>query len=120
MAYWMKALMGGAKDIIPQNVINEVSKPIISTPREKYRYNTDKQIKYAAYGLGWRIFDYDGYTMIFHSGGMRGYLSQLAFFPKHKMGIVVLQNARFGNNFLYKFIDQYFEIESEPVVKKAK
>jgi beta-lactamase class C len=120
MAYWLRALMGGKPEIIPPSVINEVSKPIISTPREKYRYNTEKRIKHAAYGLGWRIFDYAGYTMIFHSGGMRGYLVKLAFFPKYKMGIVVLQNARFGNNFLYKFIDLYFGIEQDSIIKKNK
>jgi beta-lactamase class C len=120
MAYWLKALLGGAPDIISPDVIKEVSKPLVNTPREKYRFDSQGRIKYAAYGLGWRIFDYDGYTMIFHSGGVQGYLSQLAFFPKHKIGIVTLQNARFRNNFIYKFIDLYFNIEPEPVFEEAK
>lgn len=109
MAYWLRALLGGAPDIIPLEIIKEVCKPNIITPRLRWHHRLRK----AAYGLGWRIFDYAGYTMIFHSGGLRGYFSQIAFLPKYKMGIVVLQNASMGNNFLYKFIDMYFNIEPE-------
>ncbi len=69
--------------------------------------------------MGWRIFDYTGYKMIFHSGGVQGYLSQLAFLPKYKIGIVTLQNARFRNNFIYRFIDLYFNIESNQIFEEA-
>jgi len=120
MAYWLKALLGGFPNVISPDVIKEVSRPIVNTPREIRRFDWDNRIKYAAYGMGWRIFDYDGYTMISHSGGVQGYLSQLAFFPKYKLGIVTLQNARFRNNFLYKFIDLFFNIEPEPITEEAK
>jgi len=119
MAYWLKALLGGAPDIISTEIIDEVSTPIIQTPKNRYRYNGNKNLRKAYYGLGWRIFDYAGYTMIFHSGGVQGYLSKLAFLPKYKIGIVTLQNARFRNNFLYKFIDLYFNIESNQIFEEA-
>lgn len=113
MAYWLKGLLGGMPDVISNDIIKEVSKPIIKTPREIYRYNWNNRLRYAAYGLGWRIFDYAGYTLIFHSGGLHGYLSQIAFLPKYKIGIITLQNARFHNDFINKFIDMYFNIEQE-------
>ena len=120
MAYWLKALLGGASNIISTDIIKEVSKPIVNTPREIWRFDWDNRIQYAAYGMGWRIFDYAGYTMVFHSGGVQGYLSQLAFLPKHNIGIVCLQNARFHNNFIYKFIDLYFNIEPDPIIEESK
>jgi len=115
MAYWLRALLGGAPDIISLDIIKEVCKPNIITPRFKWNHRLRK----AAYGLGWRIFDYAGHTMIFHSGGLRGYFSQLAFMPKHKMGIVVLQNASMGNNLLYQFVDMYLNIEQKQTIKAA-
>jgi len=115
MAYWLKGLMGGAPQIVSADIIKEVSKPIIITPRFKWNHRLRK----AAYGLGWRIFDYEGYTMIFHSGGVQGYLSQLAFLPKHKIGIVCLQNAQFHNNFIYKFIDLYFNIDPDAIIEES-
>jgi len=119
MAYWLKGLMGGSPKIIPKDIVEEVCKPIIITPREMYRFNWNNRLRYAAYGMGWRIFDYAGYTMIFHGGGVHGYLSQIAFLPQHKIGIVVLQNARIGNNFVYRFIDLYFNIEQEMALEEA-
>jgi beta-lactamase class C len=120
MAYWLRGLMGGAPDVISTDIIKEVCKPIIITPQEKYRFDWNNRLRYAAYGMGWRIFDYAGYTMIFHSGGLQGYLSQLAFLPRYKIGIVTLQNARFRNNFIYKFIDMYFNIEQEQILEQVK
>ena len=120
MAYWLKGLMGGAPNIISTDIIKEVSKPIVSTPRERFRFDSNYRIRYAAYGMGWRIFDYAGYTMIFHSGGVQGYLSQLAFLPKYKIGIVTLQNARFRNNFIYKFFDLYFNLGQDQILDEAK
>ena len=69
--------------------------------------------------MGFRIFDYAGYKMIFHSGGVQGYFSQLAFLPKYKIGIVTLQNARFRNNFIYKFIDLYFNLDQDQILEEA-
>jgi len=113
MAYWIKGLLGCSPEILSVEIVKEVSKPVISTPREKYRFNSNNRLKYAAYGLGWRVFDYSGRTMIYHSGGMRGYYTQLAFLPKYKIGIAVLQNALTHNDFLYKFVDMYFGLKQD-------
>ena len=51
--------------------------------------------------------------MIYHSGGLHGYRSQLAFLPQYKFGIVVLQNAHFGNHFIYKLVDMYLNIDND-------
>jgi beta-lactamase class C len=111
MALWVKGLLGGSPEIIPSDIVDEVTKPIIKTPREVTNFNWCNHLRSAYYGMGWRVFDYAGYTMVYHSGGLNGYLSQIAFLPEYKIGIVSLQNAWFRNCFIYKFIDMYFNIE---------
>lgn len=44
------------------------------------------------YGYGWRLMDYAGRKIIFHGGALPGYVSQVAFVPEEKLGIVVLIN----------------------------
>jgi hypothetical protein len=46
------------------------------------------------YGMGWRIFQYNGnHQMIFHAGGLSGVRSRLGFLPRRGYGIVMLWNA---------------------------
>jgi len=110
MAQWLRALVGGMPDIVPPDVIQEVSEPLIETPYELYRFNWNNRISSGYYGMGWRVFDYAGHKLIFHSGGVRGYTSQIAFLPEYKIGIVVLQNSWNDSVFTYKFLDMYLSL----------
>jgi beta-lactamase class C len=111
MAQWLKALLGGMPAIVPPAVVQEVSLPVIKTRRELRRYHWNGRVRHAYYGLGWRIFDYAGNKLVFHSGGVRGYASQIAFLPEHDLGIVVLLNANIENIFVSTFLDMYFSTE---------
>ncbi|HKJ03443.1 MAG TPA: serine hydrolase domain-containing protein, partial [Longimicrobiales bacterium] len=44
------------------------------------------------YALGLNARDYRGKRMLTHTGGLPGYLSQVAFIPELKLGVVVLTN----------------------------
>ncbi|MGH7496049.1 MAG: serine hydrolase domain-containing protein [bacterium] len=107
MALWLRALMGGMPEVISLQLVQEVSAPLVATPRERRRFNWNRRIRLAHYGLGWRVFDYAGHKLVFHSGGLHGYLSQIAFLPDEKIGIVVLQNSGFDHQFAYEFLDRY-------------
>ena len=113
MAKWVQALMGGNDQVISPEITREVFEPAIRTGWEKRRFNWKKRLKDAHYGMGWRIFDYSGHKLIFHSGGLRGYLAKLAFLPDDNIGIVVLQNSWTRNPFLYKFLDMYLNLDQE-------
>jgi beta-lactamase class C len=108
MALWLCALTGGKPDIVPPDVIDQVTRPQVETPREIRRFHLRGQVQSAYYGMGWRIFDCGGHTVIFHGGGVKGYLAQLAFLPKERMGVVVLQNSWAHSPFLFEFLDIYF------------
>jgi len=107
MAQWLRAMLGGMPHIVPPNVVQEVSTPVIKTRRELRRYHWSGRARHAYYGLGWRIFDYAGTKLVFHSGGVRGYVSQIAFLPEHQLGIVVLLNSNIENIFVSTFLDIY-------------
>jgi beta-lactamase class C len=107
MAQWLCALTGGMPDIVPPDVIDEVTRPQVETPQEIRRFHWVGQVQSAYYGMGWRILDCGGHTVVFHSGGVKGYLAQLAFLPKERMGVVVLQNSWAHSPFLFEFLDMY-------------
>ena len=65
-------------------------------------------------GMDWRILDYTGHKMVYHRGGVRGYLSQVAFLPEEKIGIVVLQNSWNSSPFVYEFVDRYLKLQKLP------
>lgn len=113
LAIWTQAMLGGKPQIIPNDVIDEVCKKVVYTPSERRRFNWSGNLKRAYYGLGWRIFNYAGHKMVFHSGGLFGYHAKLAFFPDHNIGIIVLQHSWAGNDFMYKFIDMYLGLDDD-------
>ena len=45
------------------------------------------------YGLGWRIYDYAGHTMIYHAGAVEGYRAQIGIFPDLGVGIAAMWNS---------------------------
>ena len=119
MGQWMLAMLGEMPHIIPRYVVDEVSKPVVRTRTERRRFNYKRRIKRAYYGLGWRIFNYNGETMVFHSGGLRGYHAQVALLPEHKLGIAVLQNSGFGNRLPYQFVDMYLDMKEDLYVNRT-
>jgi CubicO group peptidase (beta-lactamase class C family) len=63
---------------------------------------------YRSYGLGWGLKDELGYTIVSHTGGMPGMLSQTILIPELNAGVVVLTNAAPGG---YSFISVANEIK---------
>lgn len=95
MSKYLLAVMGHRPDVIPPAVMQELTKPLIRSPKEgitsKWR---QMRIKNPMYGMGWRIFQYNGdHKMIFHAGGLRGVRARLGFLPEKDMGLVMLWNA---------------------------
>jgi beta-lactamase class C len=110
MAQWLLAMLGNKEDVIPVSVIDEVCKPLIKTPQELYKYNWKNRLKSIHYGMGRRIFNYAGHNLVYHSGNVCGYFAAMAFLPEHNTGIVVLQNSRIYNRYVYAFLDMYLDI----------
>lgn len=107
LAKWMSALLGARPEVVPPKVVQQVTKPLVRTPRERRRPHWNGHIRSAHYGLGWRLFDYAGNTLIFHSGGLRGYVAQVALLPEHNIGMALLLNCSESNGLMPAFLDMY-------------
>ncbi len=62
------------------------------------------------YGLGWEIRDYGGARIIWHSGGVFGFVTVVVLIPEKNVGFAITQNsedgqARFG--LMYELLDHY-------------
>jgi Beta-lactamase class C and other penicillin binding proteins len=120
MARWLMALLDNKKDVIDSAVLSEIYKPEIETPRRRrYEFFHWPQLKKAHYGMGWRVLNYGGHTLIYHGGHVNGYRSEVGFCPETKTGIVILTNAtgKLANDGVEEFFDLYFGFK-KPQLKK--
>lgn len=94
LALWMQAQMGLDPDVVPDAVLEMAQAQEVRTPGELGRMrNFRERVKDAHYGLGWRIYDYDGHRVIGHRGGVTGFRSLVLFDPAKKSGVVALWNS---------------------------
>lgn len=94
LAIWMQAQMGIEPDVLPPRLLANVQSARAATPGELGRMRKFRErIRTAAYGLGWRIYDYAGYRVVGHRGGVRGYRSLILFDPVRKAGVAALWNS---------------------------
>jgi beta-lactamase class C len=94
MSLWLMAQMGGRPDVLPPEVLNPIHTPQVITPGEMRgsRWRRER-VRAAYYGMGWRVFDYAGHTLLFHGGAVQGYRGLIAILPDRQLGIVVLWNS---------------------------
>ena len=94
MGEWLKAQMGRRPDVLPPAVLNPIHTPQVATPGEMRgsRWRRER-VRSAYYGMGWRVFDYSGHTLLFHGGAVQGYRGLIGILPDKQIGIVVLWNS---------------------------
>jgi beta-lactamase class C len=114
LAIWMQAQMGLKASVLSPRVLESVQTARASTPGElgrmrKYR----ERVNTAAYGLGWRVYDYSGHRVIGHHGGVRGYRSLIMFDPVLRSGVVALWNGSSGQPWGLEFevMDMFYKLE---------
>jgi CubicO group peptidase (beta-lactamase class C family) len=62
------------------------------------------------YALGFVTRDYRGQKMVYHTGGLPGYVSMVTLIPELNLGVVVLTNQEAGNAFqflTYRILDHF-------------
>lgn len=73
---------------------------------------------FAGYGLGFGLRDYRGRKLVSHTGGLPGYLSQVALVPEERLGLVVLTNQEEAGAFravTQAILDAYLGAPVPPV-----
>jgi CubicO group peptidase (beta-lactamase class C family) len=69
----------------------------------------------AGYGLGLWARDYQGKFLLYHTGGLPGYLSKVAMMPDLRLGVAVLTNQESGAAFesiVYRVLDHYLGVKA--------
>ena len=80
---WNEALFAG-------KILSEKNRHLAFTP---VTLNNGQKAPTMSYGYGWAINNYRGQEVIEHSGGLDGFISQLARYPQSNMTIVMLTNV---------------------------
>ena len=72
-----------------------------------------KHVEEAYYGLGWRIYRYDGQLLYYHSGWVQGYRTDVVVIPSLGIGFSLLLNAESGviNQLTNDFIVQALKVK---------
>jgi len=65
---------------------------------------------FAAYGLGWRVRDYRGRKLVWHTGGLAGMTSKTTLVPELRLGIIMLTNGESSmyEALTYGLLDHFF------------
>lgn len=93
MAKWLNALLGHRSDVIQQQTLDTVFSPYVLANSRNRNFYQWKRVKRAHYGLGWRVLQFPGDTLMYHGGYVTGYRSEVAIHPGEKVAICVLSNA---------------------------
>lgn len=94
MRRWLLAQLGRVPEVLPVTVLDEVQSGVQATSRKKSHYPRNPKLGDVHYGLGWRIFEYDGVAGFVHHGGyVRGMRSEMVFNREIGAGLVYLTNS---------------------------
>ena len=94
MSQYLIAHMGGRTDVLPEDLLQTLHRPLVATPTEMTSAPWRRgRLRDAQYALGWRVFDYAGEPMVFHAGAVQGYRGVIAFLPQRRFGLVMLWNC---------------------------
>ncbi|MBD1582275.1 serine hydrolase domain-containing protein [Pseudoalteromonas sp. S16_S37] len=112
MVQWLKAQLGVYPDVLSLDALTIQSRPYTHTKRELRRRIWREHLNEAFYGLGWRIYDYDGEHLMYHSGWVQGYRTDVVVIPALNVGFSLLLNAESGviNELTTDFISQVIEM----------
>ena len=107
MVQWLKAQLGQYPSVLSKESLALQSTPQIKTKKELRRRVWRKNLNQAHYGLGWRIYDYKGEKIYYHSGWVQGYRADVLVIPRLELGFSLMINAEAGilNELTTDFLD---------------
>lgn len=94
LSQWMLAQLGERPDVLPAELLASTHAGQVATPGEVRGSGwRGERVRGAQYGIGWRVFDYAGETLVFHAGAVQGYRAMLGLLPGKRFGVVILWNC---------------------------
>lgn len=93
MSKWLQALLGNRSSIISKATLDTLFAPEVYANSRNRNFRKWNRVRKAYYGMGWRVLQFPGDTLIYHGGYVAGYRSEVALLPSQKVAICVLANA---------------------------
>lgn len=107
MAQWLRLLLNGGRfagrELITPASVREMLRPQSVLRPTGWIAMVDSlspSTHFWNYGLGWRMNDYRGKKIVWHTGGIVGFLAYVGLVPEEGLGIVVLSNGDLGYTLL--------------------
>jgi len=96
MAKWLKTQLAGGKSPTGERLFSTAQRDEMWSPQTIMPNAAPPgpltRTHFAAYGLGWRLEDYNGYKRVHHSGGVLGTVTYVNLIPELNLGVIVLTN----------------------------
>jgi CubicO group peptidase (beta-lactamase class C family) len=120
MSQWLRLQLGNGtfvgKRIVDESIIEETHTPHTPIRIPPSIRELTPSCHFVAYGLGWRLMDYQGRLIVRHEGGIDGMFSLVRLLPEERLGIVILTN-KLPQNFVpalfYHILDAYLDSPSK-------
>ena len=103
---WLIANLGHNPEVLSPTLLNELTTPRIKTKKDLRRRYWREHLTDAHYGYGWRIYQFNGHPIIYHSGWVAGFRADIGYSPELDIGFTVLINAE--SNVINKISSQFW------------
>ncbi|MGB1261474.1 MAG: serine hydrolase domain-containing protein [Cognaticolwellia sp.] len=106
LAKWLMANLGHNPQVLSPALLSELTTPRIKTKKDLRRRYWREHLTDAHYGYGWRIYQFNGQPIIYHSGWVAGFRADIGYSPELDLGFAVLINAE--SNVINKISSQFW------------
>ncbi|WP_258872099.1 serine hydrolase domain-containing protein [Thalassotalea euphylliae] len=93
LANWLIANLGHKPEVLSPALLADLTTPRIRTRKDLKRRHWRSHLKDAHYGYGWRVYQFDDYPIIYHSGWVEGFRADIGYSPDLGVGFAILINA---------------------------
>jgi beta-lactamase class C len=122
LAKWLIANLGYKPEVLSPLLLSELTTPRIRTKKDLQRRFWREHLTDAHYGYGWRIYQFNGYPIIYHSGWVAGFRADIGYSPDLDIGFAIVINAE--SNVINKISSQFWlqasSVFNKPVSMKIK
>ncbi|MFC3122714.1 serine hydrolase domain-containing protein [Agaribacter flavus] len=93
LATWLRAMLLETPEVVSADMVRDMTQARVETKNELRRRGWRGKLKSAHYGLGWRVYNFNGIKLNYHGGWVQGYRADVSFAPELGVGFGFLMNA---------------------------
>jgi len=119
LAKWLIANLGYDPQVLSPTLLTELTTPRIRTKKDLGKRYWREYLTDAHYGYGWRIYQFKGRPIIYHSGWVAGFRAEIGYSPDLDIGFAILINAESNviNKISSQFWSQVYDLFEQPLTK---